>query len=71
MTPKLPADVAEKYELVGWTGGQVQHFGKHGVIDITKLSLAHADILVKRGFSKLRAKTTTAKAAKADAPAEK
>lgn len=52
----LPAEVAAKYELVGWVGGHRQVFGTFGVIDLSKLTLRKADSLYTRGFSKLKLK---------------
>lgn len=55
-TVKLPAEVAEQYELVDWVGGHRQNFGRHGVVDLSKMTLRRADALVRAGFSKLRRK---------------
>lgn len=57
---KLPAEVAEKFTLVNWVGGHRQNFGKFGVIDLTKITVDQATSLVKRGFTKLKAKTKKA-----------
>lgn len=53
----LPAEVAAKYELVGWTGGHHQHFGpRFGDVNLKTISLAQADALVAKGFKKLQPK---------------
>lgn len=62
--------VAEKYEVVNWSGGHVQNFGKLGIVDLSKLTIPDADALVKKGFVKLRLKTPQ-KAEEAKAPADK
>jgi len=66
----LPADVAEKYELVGWVGGDTQVFGKHGTISVKNMTLRQAERLVAGGFKKLRAKAAP-DAAPASAPSAK
>lgn len=53
---KLPAEVAEQYELVDWVGGHRQTFGRHGVVDLSNITLRRAEALVRAGFSKLRPK---------------
>lgn len=55
---KLPAEVAEQYELVNWVGGYRQTFGRYGVVDVSTITLRRADALVRAGFSKLRRKPT-------------
>lgn len=56
-TVTLPAEVAEKYELVGWTGSPKQFFGaKMGRVDVSALTLERADQLVSMGFRYLREK---------------
>jgi len=50
----LPDEVAQEYELVNWTGGAVQNFGKFGRIDLNTLTLAQARQLHAKGFSKLQ-----------------
>ncbi len=62
---KLPAEVAEQYELVNWVGGHRQTFGRHGAIDVTKLTLRRAEALVRAGFSKLRRKPVSPSASSA------
>ncbi|MCB0597754.1 MAG: hypothetical protein KDD28_26990 [Phaeodactylibacter sp.] len=61
---KLPTEVAEKYELVDWVGGNRQTFGRHGLIDIDKMTLRRADALVRAGFPKLRIKPVSSTYAK-------
>jgi len=54
---KLPEEVAEKYELVGWTGSPKQFFGaKMGRVDVSELTIEQADRLVKLGFRYLKPK---------------
>ena len=53
---KLPAEVAEKFELVDWEGSSIQIFGKFGRIDLEKMTVKKAEQLVKRGFKKLKLK---------------
>ena len=55
-TVQLPPAVTAKYELVDWTGGHTQHFGKWGKVSIKDMSLAKADILFKAKFPKLKLK---------------
>jgi len=52
----LPAEVAAKYDLVGWHGGHRQNFGKYGIIDLHTITLKQADRLVEKGFTKLKPK---------------
>lgn len=53
----LPAEVAQKYDLVGWTGSARQFFGpKLGHVDVSKLTITQADRLVKMGFRYLKPK---------------
>ena len=54
----LPKDVAEKFKIVKWTGGHIQAFGRFGVIDLSKITLDHANSLSRRGFPKIVAKST-------------
>lgn len=56
----LPAEVAAKYDLVGWHGGHRQNFGKYGIIDLHTLTLKQADRLVEKGFTKLKLKPKAA-----------
>jgi len=58
---QLPPDVAEKFELVNWTGGARQVFGHFGTIDLRTLTVGHATELVQRGFSKLKRKAKKAR----------
>ena len=53
---KLPVEVAEHYDLVGWKGGPIQVFGKFGVVNINTLTLRKAEKLVAKGFTKLAPK---------------
>ena len=53
---KLPEAVDEQYQLVGWTGGDTQAFGRWGVVSLPALTLKKAEILVKAGFPKLQKK---------------
>lgn len=54
---KLPAAVAEKYNLVDYgPGSHKQVWGKYGEIDITKLTLEKADRLFKNKWPKLALK---------------
>lgn len=53
----LPKAIQAKFEVVNWVGGSLQHFGRFGEIDLTMLSLVKAQSLVRRGFSKLRARS--------------
>lgn len=46
---ELSAEVAEKYRLKGINPGRY-YFPGHGEIDLTSVTLAKADHLVKRGF---------------------
>ena len=59
----LSAEVSKKYEVVGLTGGNVQHFGPtFGVIDFPKMTLKRADFLYKKGFKPLRLRSKSEKA---------
>lgn len=52
--PQLPAEVAKVYDLVNWTGGHKQDFGiVFGTVDLSTLTVAKAESLVKKGFTKL------------------
>jgi hypothetical protein len=54
-TPNLlPDEVAQEYELVNWTGGAVQNFGRFGLVNLNTLTLAQARQLHAKGFSKLQ-----------------
>lgn len=53
---KLPAEVAEKYQLKNWTTGPLANVGKFGTVNINKLSLVQAERLVARGFPYLVAR---------------
>lgn len=65
---KLPAEVAQKYELVNYgTGSHRQRWGKYGIIDVNELTLEKADRLHKAGWPKLKLKPAAAKAAAEDA----
>jgi hypothetical protein len=57
----LPEEVAKDFELVNWTGSSRQYFGKHGVVDLQKLTPARAARLVQQGFTKLKRKSPSAK----------
>lgn len=58
----LPKEVSDKYELVDWKGGHQQFFGsKFGTVNIKTMTLAQADRLYKRGFHKLRLKSSSTK----------
>jgi len=61
----LPAEVAAKYDLVNWVGGHRVNFGPFGLIDLNTITLAQADRLHEKGFTKLKLKKekpkTTAK----------
>jgi hypothetical protein len=62
---KLPSDVAAHFELVEWTGGTRQHFGKYGLVDLEKITLTQAKKLASKGFPKLKpVKPAPAKAKK-------
>lgn len=50
----LPPEVAEKYEVVNWTGGHQQQFGRFGRINLKKLTLDKATLLIRGEFSKLK-----------------
>lgn len=56
---ELSAAVAEKYNLKGIKPGRY-HFPKFGEVDLTSMTLAKADNLVKRGFTYLQAKNKKA-----------
>ena len=49
----LPESTAQEYKLVNWVGGHTQDFGKHGTIDLRKLTPQRAAVLVAKGFKKL------------------
>jgi len=66
---QLPADVAAKYELVNYTGGHRQVWA-FGIVDVNALTMAEADALYARKWSKLKLKEAPA-AKKAGAPEEK
>lgn len=53
---QLPSEVAELYELVNWKGGRRQVFGRFGLVDLDKLTVAKANNLAAKGFKKLRLK---------------
>lgn len=57
----LPEAVAKEYELINWTGGHRQNFGRFGDIDISKMTPAFAARLVQMGFSKLKKKEKSAR----------
>lgn len=65
---KLKDDVAQKYNLVGWSGGHKQLFGSMGIVDINEINLSKADALVKRGFKYLVLKDATSPDIKNEAP---
>ena len=57
---KLPAEVAEKYDLVDWpskTSFRIFFGHKFGYVDLNTITLARADRLYRLGFLKLRLKT--------------
>lgn len=65
---KLPAEVAERYDLVGWTGSARQYFGtKMGYVDVSTITMADADRLARLGFRYLKPR---AKASKEKDPAK-
>ena len=54
---KLNNTVASQFELVNWTGGKRQIFGKKfGVVDLEKMTIPQAEKLVQMGFKKLKKK---------------
>lgn len=53
--PQLSPEVAEKYKLVTLDPGIHQIKG-YGIVDLTKLTLEHAETLVAAGFPYLVAK---------------
>ena len=54
-TPNLlPPEVAEKIEVINWTGGHRQVFGRFGTVDLSTLTIQQAESLIARGFSKLK-----------------
>lgn len=56
----LPKEVADKYELVDWTGGHRQFFGsRYGTVDLKEMTLSQADRLYRRGFPKLKLKSSS------------
>lgn len=50
----LPADVAKDYEVVEWHGGQKMVYGHFGIVDLSVMTVARAERLIKAGFTKLR-----------------
>lgn len=50
----LPPEVAEKIEVINWTGGHRQVFGRFGIVDLTTMTVSHAESLIARGFTKLK-----------------
>jgi hypothetical protein len=62
---KLQPEVADKYNLVGTKVGKFHFNDGFGVIDLEKLSVEKADVLVARGFTHLQLKASK-KAAAAD-----
>jgi hypothetical protein len=55
MAQKLPAAVAAKYEIVGWTGGRRQFFGaRFGLVDLDTITIEQADALARKGFKKIK-----------------
>jgi hypothetical protein len=75
-TQALNAEVAKDYELVDWTGGHRQDFGKYsswlqgGVLDLSTLTLDQAARLVEMKFPKLRKRESMRAVAPAAAPAK-
>jgi len=53
---QLPAETAEKYEIIDWVGGNRQYFGKFGIIDIKQLTPRRAGQLVRMKFKKIKEK---------------
>ena len=49
----LSAEVAAQYEIVNWTGGHRQNFGKFGIVDLKVLTPKDAELLVKMKFTKI------------------
>lgn len=66
----LPSEVAAEFELINWVGGHRQDFGRFGIVDLERITLAQANRLVNQGFSKLQRKVKPEKAqiAKAEEP---
>lgn len=60
----------EGFQLVDWVGGHRQVFGRFGIIDLTTLTPARAENLIKKGFKKL-AKNETTKASDKSQSAKK
>lgn len=52
----LPTDTAKRFELVGWTGGHTQVFGRFGKVSVSTLTPEQAERLVRMGFPKIRPK---------------
>ena len=73
-TSQLPAEVQEKYEIVGHLEGgpkfDLPAQNMYGV-DFTKLSLTDAAVLVRRKFKYLREKQVTQPKPVASKPVEK
>lgn len=61
---RLSTEVAEKYELVDYRGGDTQYWGRHGQVTISTLTMQQADRLFKNGWPKLQLKSTKAVTAK-------
>ncbi len=51
-----PLSAPEGYELVNWTFGPRIQAGKHGTVDLRRLSQSRAEQLVRSGFKYLRKK---------------
>lgn len=62
---KLPEEVAKKYQLVNYTGGDTQVWGKHGTITVSKITLEQAARLVKNKWPKLQELQASAATTKA------
>lgn len=50
----LPPEVAEKIEVINWTGGHRQVFGRFGTVDLKTMTVSYAESLIARGFTKLK-----------------
>lgn len=65
----LSKEVADQFDIIDWTGSHRQFFGRFGKIDLSTLTVAQAERLVKLRFSKIRRKTD--KRSEPAAPAKK
>ena len=52
----LRQEVAERFEIVDWWGGNRQNFGKFGIVDLSTMTVAQAQRLVNMGFTKIKPK---------------